>query len=345
MRRTGWMQGLLSAVAAIGLLASAPAKADPVADFYRGKQITFLVGSDPGGGYDLLARLVARHLGQFIPGNPGVIVENMPGAGSILLSNRVYNTAPKDGTVIGLVQRGVLLSETTGQPGVHYDLSKFNWIGSVNAEVSMVTAWHTAPVNSFADLRTIGMVVGGTGATSDSEASARMLIALTGAKLTVVSGYPGTADVILAMERGELQGIADLSWPELKAKGGKYTDGSLKFLAQNELVKSPDMPNVPLTIEFVQNASDKPVAELFWAIKQVARPILSGPNIPPERVAALRDGFDAMVKDPGFLDDAKAMKLELAPSGHASVEAYLAKTKAASPEVKARLTEILNTKK
>ena len=330
---------------AMALLTCAGARADAVADFYKGKQITFLVGSDPGGGYDQLARLVARHLGQFIPGAPSVIVENMPGAGSVLLSNRVYNTAPKDGTVIGLVQRGVLLSQLTGQPGVHYELEKFNWLGSVTSEISLVTVWKTSPVQSMADVLQRETIVGGTGGTADSEASARMLNAVAGAKFKIVSGYPGTADVLLAMERGELEGLADLSWSEIKGKGGKLMDGSLRFLSQNALAKAIDLPDVPLSLEFVRNEADRPVAEIYYAVKAVARPILSAPGVPPERVAALRAAFDAMTRDPGYLADAKMGKLEPEPSDYRAIEAFLARARAASPEVKARLTEILNPKR
>ena len=335
--------GRLFVLSAMLAMASPIAQADPVADFYRSKQITFLVGSDPGGGYDLLARLVARHLGHFIPGGPAVIVENMPGAGSILLSNRVYNIAPKDGTVIGLVQRGVLISQLTNQPGVHYDLEKFNWIGSVSAETSLVTAWHSAPIKSIKDAQEQEVIVGGTGRTSDSEASARMLNAVIGTKFKIVSGYPGTSDVMLAMERGELEAVVDLSWAEIKSKNAELlASKSIIFLAQNALTKSPELPDVPLAIDYLRNEADRPVAELYFAVKAVARPILSAPGIPAERVAALRNAFDTMAKDPEFLADAKRSKLDLLPADHTVVENFVERTKHAPADVRRRLTEILN---
>ena len=331
------------AVTAAGLTAAC---ADPVEDFYKGKQITLLVGSDPGGGYDLLARLVSRHIGDHIPGNPRVIVENMPGAGSVLLSNRVYNTAPKDGTFIGLVQRGILISELTSQPGLRYELNKFNWIGSVSSEVAVVTMWQNAPVNSIKEAQEKEVVVGGTGSTSDSEASARLLNAVMGTKFKIVSGYPGTADVLLAMERGELNGIGDLSWSEIKSKNATLlADHKLKFIGQHGLTKSPELPDVPLALDYVQNPSDKPVAELYYEMKGVARPILSAPGIPAERVAALRNAVDTMVKDPAYLADAKTTRLDLTPSGHAAIEKFLTDSVQAPAAITARLTEILNTKK
>jgi tripartite-type tricarboxylate transporter receptor subunit TctC len=257
------------------------------------------------------------------------------------MSNLIYNTAPQDGTVMGLVQRGVLLSELTKQPGVRYQVSKFNWIGSVTSEVSLVASWHTSPVKTFKDLQTRTLLVGGTGATADTEASARVLNALAGAKFKIVSGYPGTADVLLAVQRGELEGIADLSWSEMKSKNADLLKNhDFNFLAQNTLVKSPDLPDVPLAMDFVTH--DRPVAELYYAVKGVARPILMGPKVPAERIAAMRDAFSAMVADPGFLRDAKAMKLDLTPADFKAVNAFVSKAEATPPDVAATLTQILN---
>ncbi len=337
-----WLGAAFATLAA----ASASALADPVADFYKGKQMTLLVGSDPGGGYDLLARLVARHLGDFIPGAPKILVENMPGAGSVLLSNRVYNIAPRDGTFIGLVQRGVLISQLTNQNGVHYDLAKFNWIGNVSTEISLVTAWKASPINSIQDVLKREMVVGGTGATADSEASARVLNGLAGAKFKIVSGYPGTADVVLAMQRGELEGLADLSWSEIKSKNATMlATGDFKFLAQNALAKAPDLPNVPLSIDLVTDPADRPVAELYYAMKGVARPILAAPGVPPDRVAALRAAFDKMVLDADFQNDWRSSKLDLNPTNYKTIEAFVSRATAATSGVRDRLTEILSPKR
>src|SRR5258706_8661271 len=209
-----------AALAAAMLLAfTAPngAAADPVADFYAGKQITFIVGSDPGGGYDAQARLVAKHLQRFIPGNPVFIVQNMPGAGSVLMSNRIANTAAKDGTFIGLPQRGILLSQLTAQPGIQYDVGKFNWIGSIANETLVMLVRKDVPADSAEDMLTKEIVVGGTGATSDAESLARLLNATIGSKLKIVSGYAGSSDVMLAVERRELQGGA-LPWANVELK-------------------------------------------------------------------------------------------------------------------------------
>jgi tripartite-type tricarboxylate transporter receptor subunit TctC len=320
--------------------------ADPVADFYTGKQITFIVGSDPGGGYDAQARLVARHIGRFIPGNPVVIVQNMPGAGSVLMSNRIYMTAPKDGTVIGLVQRGVLIAQLTKAPGVQFDITKFNWIGNVAAETALAIAWHTAPVKTVEDLLTHELIVGGTGATSDSEATARLLNAVIGARFKVVSGYAGLADVQLAMERGELQGIADWSWANIKERKKDWVeDKKITLLLQSASQKSPDLPDVPLALDYVKDPADRLVAQLYFAMKSVARPILAAPGVPPDRVAALRQAFLAMAEDAKFRDDAEKSKLEVSPTSYEPIESFVKLATSSPPEIAQRLAEILNPKR
>jgi tripartite-type tricarboxylate transporter receptor subunit TctC len=331
---------LLILASVLGLMTSA--QADPIADFYKGREIVLIVGSGPGGGYDLLARLVARRLGDFIPGHPSVVVQNMPGAGSVLMSNHIYNTAPQDGTVIGLVQNGVLLSQVLGQSGVHYQTNKFNWIGSVSSETSMVVSWAAAPIKSFSDLQTRGMVVGGTGATSNAESGARMLNAVAQTKLKIVSGYPGTADVLLAMQRGEVEGDIDLSWSEMKVKNaGLLAANKLRLLAQDSLSPAADLPDVPLIGQFIKDTPSRDTFALYADIKSVARPIMAGPKVPPERVAALRRAFQDMVSSATFKADAAKEKLDLDPKDHRAIESYLAQVSASSPATIARLRGIL----
>ncbi|HWG05848.1 MAG TPA: hypothetical protein VG271_12615 [Beijerinckiaceae bacterium] len=335
---------IASVIFAASVFCAWGARADDVADFYKGKQITFIVGSDAGGGYDLLGRLVARHLGRFIPGNPTIVVQDMAASGSMVMTNLIYNTSPEDGSVIGLVKRGILVSELTHQPGVHYEVSKFNWLGSVSSEVSLVVSWYKATAKNFDDLKTHQLIVGGTGATGDTEASARVLNALAGTKFKIVSGYPGTADVMLAMQRGEVDGVADLSWSEMKVQNADMLAAhQLNLLVQNTLVKAPDLPDVPTAMDFITNPADRAVAELYYAMKGVARPLLAGPKVPADRVAALRAAFLAMVQDPSFKQDAAQQKLDLAPSDYKSLEDFVAMASAASPDVKDRLTAILNT--
>jgi tripartite-type tricarboxylate transporter receptor subunit TctC len=319
------------------------AVADPIADFYAGKQMTLIVGSDPGGGYDAQARLVARQLGRFIPGNPLVTVQNLPGAGGILATNRVCSTAPQDGTVIGLVQRGVLLAPLTQQSGIHCAVDKINWIGNVSAEVSVALAWHDAPVQTIDALRQRDLIVGGTGAAGDAEASARLLNAIMGTHFKIVTGYAGTADIALAMERGEVQGIADWPWSSVKAtKADWLRDRKITLLMQIGPEKAADLPDVPLAIDYVTDPVDRQVAQLYVAMKKIARPILAGPLVPSERVAALRKAFLAMAEDPQFLDDAKKAKLDVSPTSYEPIDQFVALVAATPSDLAARLTTILN---
>jgi tripartite-type tricarboxylate transporter receptor subunit TctC len=317
-----------------GLVAApATAGAQGVADFYRGKQITLMVGSSPGGGYDAIARVVARHLGKFIPGNPNIIVQNTPGGGSITMSNRIYRAEPQDGTVIGLVQRGVLLAQLIKLPNVQFDITKFNWIGNVSPDTSLVVAWSTAPVKSVQDLLQKQFIVGGTGSTSDLESSARLLNATIGAKFKIVSGYPGQADVLLAMERGEIQGSADWSWSEIKTRDAAYLrDKKINLILQNALKKSPELPDVPLAIDLIKDDTDHKVAEIYFGIKQVARPILAGPGLPPDRLEALRGAFMALKGDADFEADRKKIGLD-DPTAASDIENFVKLGTSASPEV------------
>ena len=320
------------------------ARAQSVADFYRGKQITFVVGSDPGGGYDTIARLVARYIGQFIPGHPNVIVENQPGAGSMLMSNRIYNIAPQDGTVMGLVQRGVLIAQLTGQKGAQFQIDKFNWIGNVSSETAVVVSWHTTPFKTAADLFKHTMIVGGTGPTSDTEASARLMNATMHTHFKIISGYPGTKDVLLAMERGEVQGF-EWSWSELKGRHPDLLENhSVNILLQGDINKNPDpvLAGIPRVLDYIKDPVNRQVAELYYTMKGVARPILAGPKVPPERLAALQQAFDETTKDPGFLADAKRLKLDLHPTPAKSISDFVAMMDSASPEVVKRITTILN---
>jgi tripartite-type tricarboxylate transporter receptor subunit TctC len=334
--------------AAVCLLggATAPACAQSVADFYHGRQVTLMVGSSPGGGYDAVARLVARNLSRHIPGNPNIIVQNTPGGGSINMTNRIVGAMAQDGTYLGLVQRGLLLSQVTRTPGVQFDLGKIRWIGSVAPEVALVVTWENAPVKTVQDLLTKQLIVGGTGATSDLEASARLLNAAIGAKFKIISGYAGQADVLLAMERGEIEGSADWSWDEIKARHAPYLEQhKINLILQDALRKAPDLPDVPLAIDYVKDPTDRKVAELYLGLKQIARPILAGPGVPADRLAALRKAFMELKDDPEFKADAEKTGITADPTPSAEIDAFVKLTTSAPPEVVKRLADILNPHK
>jgi tripartite-type tricarboxylate transporter receptor subunit TctC len=209
---------ILTRLVAAALLALPTCASAVAAEFYAGKQITFIAGSGMGGGYDLLARLAARHVGRLIPGNPTIIVQNLPAAGSLVAANQIYNTAPKDGTVVAFIQRGMLLAKLINPSGVRFELDKLNWLGNLASETGLVLAWHTAPHRSAKDLFEQQLIVGGHVGV-DPEITPRLYNSLIGTKFKIVNGYNGTAEIALAIERGEVQGIADWSWAASRSSG------------------------------------------------------------------------------------------------------------------------------
>jgi tripartite-type tricarboxylate transporter receptor subunit TctC len=346
LRRLASKPLTLAAILTPFFSASARADAVAVADFYAGKTMTIIVGADTGGGYDAQARLMSRHLGRFIPGKPSVIVQNMPGAGSLIAANNLYNTAPKDGTVIGLLQRGVLSSKFTNPSGVRFDLAKFNWVGNLSSETAVVIAWHATPFKGLQDVMNQEMLVAGTGPTIDTETTPRLLNALIGTKFRVISGYSGTADGVLAMERGEVHGIGDWSWSNVKTRRPDYLrEKKVRVLLQVATEKLPDLPDVPLAMDFVKNEADKRIMELFLAQKSAARPVVAPPGIPADRMAAIRTAFEQMIVNPEFLKDAAAQKLELDPTPASEIEKVI-KLFAMTPEdVGQKLKEAIEPKR
>jgi len=327
----------LSLFVAATLWTTNPAVAQPVAEFYNGKQISFIVGASPGGGYDTQARLVARHLGKHIPGNPTIVVQNMPAAGSLAATNYIYNVAAKDGTVIALVMRGMLLIKNWNPASVRFDLGRLNWLGSINSEVAVTAAWHTAPLRTAQDLFERELIVGGTSGV-DPETTPRLFNALIGTKFKIINGYPGTTEIILAMEKGELQGIADWSWSSMKvARPDWLRDKKVTLLMQAALQKEPELADVPSALDFVRNDADRKVMELYLTQKAVARPVIAPPGIPSDRLAALRAGFSALAQDNEFLADAKRTQLEVAPISGAAVDQVISLITSASPETAERL--------
>ena len=316
----GFHASLISLCAATAASQSL-AQSDDVTQFYTGRQISLIVGANAGGGYDAQGRLMARHLGRFLPGSPVSIVQNMPGAGSLQAANHLYNVAPKDGSVIALLQRGVLSSRFTNPGGARFDLAKFNWLGNLSSEAGVVLAWHASPFHSIQDVMKQEMVVGGTGATIDTETTPRILNALIGTKFKVITGYRGTPDTTLAMERGELQGMGDWSWSNVKTRRPDYLrDNKVRVLLQVGVDRIPDLPNVPMASDLVRNEDDRKVMDLFLAQKAAARPVAAPPDIPADRVKALRDAFARMIVDDAFNKDAASQKLDIEPTTASEID-------------------------
>lgn len=339
-RRAGLsILGFAAAAAAVALSVEA-ASAQLAPDFYANKTITLVIGADVGGGYDAAGRLVARYLGQFVPGGPAVIVENMPAGGSLAAANYLFNVAARDGTFIGLMQRNILTAKLTSPSVVKFDLGKFNWLGSLSKETGLVVMSSAAPVVSAADLLTREVIVGATIGT-DTDIAGRLLNALAGTKLKIVTGYKGNADVLLAMDRGEVQGIADESWSNLKTtKAAALRDGKLRLLLQNALQKSPDLPNVPLALDYARNDTDRRTMELYFGQKMVARPLMAPPGVPPERLQLLRAAFASMTDNLEFRDAAAQAHVEIDPASSDAVDAVILLVTNAPEAVAQRFSEI-----
>jgi tripartite-type tricarboxylate transporter receptor subunit TctC len=302
-----------------------PAAAQPAApSFFAGKQINLICGAAVGGGYDALARLLARHLGRLIAGNPTVIVQNMPAAGSLAATNLIANTAPKEGLTIALIQRGMLLAHLINPGAVRFDLDKLNWIGSLSSEVGLAFAWYTSRHKTARDLFEKELIVGGH-AGVDPELTPRLYNAVLGTKFKIVTGYNGTADIGLAIERGEVEGIGDWSWSSLKKQKPDWIrDKKFTPLLQSALQNDPELPDVPNALDFAKSDSDHRVIELYLTQKKVARPIIAPPGVPPERLAALRAAVASLANDREFLADAERSGLEAAPISGAAVDKVVA---------------------
>ena len=296
----------ISAVLAAILQAVAPAAAD---DFYAGKQITFIVGAGVGGGYDLQARLAARHLSKHIPGKPAIVVQNMPAR--IAAANHMFSTAPTDGTTIALIQRGMLLAKLIYPTGTRFEIEKFHWLGSLNSEVAVTLAWHSAAHKTTQDLFDKELIVGGiTGV--DPETTPRIYNSLLGTKFKIVTGYNSTTQIALAIERGEVQGIADWSWSSIKAVRPDWLrDKKIAMLLQGALHKQPELGNLPSALDFVKNEADRKVLQLHFTQKSAARPIVAPPGVSADRVALLRKAFAALALDKEFMAEAEKLKIEI----------------------------------
>src|SRR5580704_10352282 len=264
-------RGCAAGLCALAVLTCAgPAPAQSAADFYKGKTVTILVGSDVGGGYDLTARTLAHYLGRYIPGHPSVIVQNKPGASSIVASNYVYEIAPKDGTVIAAVQRPIPFQTLFGDTGVRFDVRKMQWLGSSTNELGVVVAWHTAPQRTVDDLFRAEMVIGGTGPATDPELYPRALNRVLGTRFRIVSGYPGQAQVALAMERGEIQGSGNWSFSDIeKGHSDWIANKKIRMLLQLGLAKSrsPALRDVPLVMDIARNPAERHVFEILMGMK------------------------------------------------------------------------------
>lgn len=329
--------GGLLALATGGLLFTPAAQAQ--ADFYAGKQVVLIIGSSAGGGYDVISRLLARHFGRMIPGNPTIVPQNMPGAAGLAATNYIANQAAKDGTAIAAIQRGSLLAKFVNPKGVQFELDKLNWLGSLNTETGLAVSLATTPHRTARDLYEHELIVGAQ-AGSDPEISPLLYRNLLGMKFRIVSGYPGSNEAVLAMERGEVQGSGDWGISSLRAVRPTWlAEGKIRVLLQGALQKHKDLPDVPLPMEFAKNETDRKVLELYFTQKTMARPVVAPPNVPADRVAILRKAFEALAGDAAFLADAQRVKQDIDIVPGPVVDKIVASVAGTTPAVAARLNE------
>ena len=339
------MKRLLAKLAGIcGLLliaVCAPAWADDVAGFYSGKTVTVAIGYSAGGGYDLYARLLARYMGKYIPGHPTIVPQNMPGAGSLKAAKYIYEVAPKDGSVFGTFSRSMPLAPVEGLEGATFDSRKFTWLGSMAKDVTMCVTSDRSGIKVWGDALKTEFTVGGEGQGSDPDVFANVIKNVYGAKAKLVTGYPGTAEMFLAVERGELGGICGVSYSTVM---GRWTEllkqGQLHIIVQGGLEKHPELPNVPNMLDLAADAHQKTLMRLILAPQAMARPFAAPPEIPTERANALRDAFAAALKDPELIAEAQKQKIDIGLMSAAQLQTLLDELYQAPKEITAEAAKI-----
>jgi len=324
-----------------------PAMAQTPGQFYTGKQINFIIGYPAGSGYDIYGRLLASHLGGHIPGQPTIVPQNMPAAGSLGATNYIYTRAPRDGTVIGAINRSVPLApllQTVAAGSINFDPLKFTWLGSMSKEFTIGFVWSASGVNSFDDLRKHEVTTGTAAVTADGFVFPNMMNRMLGTKLKIILGYPGTKEVYLAVERGELDGYFGGTLSSLLGSyPGWITDGKIKILVQIALEKAPQLPDVPLLSDFVRSDAERQALKLVLSPQLMGRPYLAPPDLPEDRAQALRAAFDATMKDPSFLADASKLSVDVSPMSGAEIVQLLKDIYATPQDVVALARDALKT--
>lgn len=328
---------LIGFVIVFATWAATPASAQTSADLYRGKQIRILVGYAPGGGYDTYARAVAEALSRNIPGNPSVLVQNMPGADGLALANYMAQLAPRDGTVIALTNRNLVVAPLLGlidPSSVHYDPIQFDWIGNLNSEVSVVIVKSDLGIRDIEDLRRREVVVGSTGLTSENGIYPYIVNNLLGTRLKVVTGYPSTSGVMLALESGEVGGIGGLSWSSLQVQRPDWIKNKvITPLIQLGLHPAPELANVPLIRDLARTDDEKRALDLIFVPEELGRAFFIPPGSPEQAIGILREAFAALIKDPEFTQVAKSARLDIAFTSGASVQDLVTRLNSAPPSV------------
>lgn len=300
------------AIAAASFAFAPQACAESIEDFYRNREVKLLIGAPPGGGYDAFSRLYARHAGRFIPGNPRFVPQNMPGGGGLVMTNALYNQQPRDGSVIGSGNGSIGTAALFGQSNARYDARRLGWIGSLNAEVGLVVARLDSPVKTAADLFKHELVSGGSGATDGNVIFAAAMNNILGTRFRVVTGYAGTANIALAIERGEVQGTASWHYSSINvSKPGWLRGEVVNVLLQLALQRHSRLPQIPTVLELAQTDEQRALLRLVFAQQDMGRPLYVPPDTPAERLQALRAGFEQFVKDAQVLAEVEKLGLEI----------------------------------
>ena len=328
------LRGLLAAAAA--MLVASLAHAQTAEPFFARKTITIYIGYTAGGSYDLYARLIARHLGKHIPGNPTVVAQNMPGAGSMKAANYIYQVAPKDGTALGVIVESAALEQALGNTAAQYDVAKLTYVGRVATSNNVFMQWHASKVQSIADSQRIESTLAGTGPGSIAETIPRLFNAIIGTKFRLVSGYPASTEGMLAMERGEVDG-ASSSWAAVSVtKQGLLKEKKIRIILQTQPERHRDLPDAPSITEYGNTPEDRQVTALYASGSGVGRSLIGPPDIPGERLKILRDAFNAMAKDPDLVADIRKLNIELDPLPGERVQELITRTLAVPTSVRER---------
>jgi tripartite-type tricarboxylate transporter receptor subunit TctC len=331
------------AVALLTTAACSSARADAVADFYKGKDVRFIVATTTGTGYDTYARAVARHLGGHIPGQPNIIVQNMPGAGGLTAMNHIAAVAPKDGTVFGMIQNTVPFEPLFENKAALFDAAKLNWLGTPATETGLFIVYKTSKVKTLRDAQTTELIAGTTGTASTPAFYGRLFNQLLHLKTRLVAGYPSQLELLLAMEQGEIDTMTSPFWSSLKVQRPKWiADKTISMLFQYGAAPHPELKDVPFALDLLDNEADKTLVRASSAALAAGRPIAAPPAVPAERATALREAFAATFRDPQFIADCDKQGIECTDSRTgAELEALIRQAYAAPPEIRKRLIGLL----
>jgi tripartite-type tricarboxylate transporter receptor subunit TctC len=329
---------------ALNLLCAAAgaAVADPVADFYHGRPLYFVVGSAAGGGYDVYARLLSRFLVRHIAGRPVAVIQNMPGASSLVMANHLYNVAARDGSVLGFANREVFFEPLWHNPQARFDGRRFTWVGSMNKDVATCVAWFTSGVHTLEETREREMLLGSTSPTSSGTTLPKLLNGVLGTRFRLVLGYEAVDRIGIAMENGEVEGTCGATWANIKSARRDWLDhGKITVIAQLALTKHPELPDVPLAIAAARNDSERQALDLVFAPQAMGRPVAAPPGVPKDRVAALRAAFEATMVDADFVAAAAQEAIEITPMSGAEVGATVDRLDAVPGPVVQRVKELI----